>query len=359
MKRCSEFSELLTKHRLLDQAIELNRNNFISDWNCDNPLLKNMIGPQLLDLISGRDSTGCYIYFDEEKSILESIQNLHLRREGLQLSRDNLVAGPGSSSFLAAFSLWLRQCGFSKVHYLPPIYHNFHFFLEMLDIEVTPLSAKHGFEVDYTIDFPSYKTVLLLCDPIWYAGKALPIEHVKKIADWQRATKSLVFVDGSFQYMKWDRGKSENTALFDPNLTFRLICPAKALAVPFFRFAYLLHPSSVHREFLFLYESIVGGSSASDLAFAHRALEILDSDIAYALTDLFKNIFFALTERNLISTEVVPECGYFVFAVPGISLPNNVVMDQSYFELKGYPNYCRINLMAARRIYSLELPGIE
>jgi hypothetical protein len=154
--------------------------------------------------------------------------------------------------------------------------------------------------------------------------------------------------------MKWGADRTEHTRALDPDLTFRLLCPAKTLAAPVYRFAYLLHPSSTHDEFMFLYESMIGGSSAADQAFARRALQVLRDDrLSRRTPEYFQRIFQQLVERNFIHTTVVPECGYFAFAVPIIRPAELILMDQSYFELDSYPNYCRINLMASRRIYAL------
>ncbi|HXA86465.1 MAG TPA: aminotransferase class I/II-fold pyridoxal phosphate-dependent enzyme [Candidatus Dormibacteraeota bacterium] len=355
MKRHPELAALVERHQQLETTLETRRSRFISDWNCDNPLIEPLLGAELLNLASNRQSTDSYIYFDEEPAVLDGITRFHLTREGIELSRTNVLAGPGSSSFLAAFSIWLRRSGYTEIYYQPPLYHNFHYLLESLDINVSPLTNKHIFEPGYTMKLPARRTVLLMCDPVWYAGKRVPKEQIAAIAEWQQATRSLVFIDGSFQYMQWDGIKDEKTAMLDPELTFRLICPAKTLAVPFFRFAYLLHPGETHQELMFLYESIVGGASASDLVFAQRALQVLNNDsLNRMLTDFYVKIYHALIGRDLIRTDIAPECGYFVFAVPTNRPANMVTMDGSYFELKGHTGYCRINLMAARRIYGLE-----
>jgi len=358
LKRRPDLDALVLKHRLLDNAIETNRDQFLSDWNCDNPLIEQLLGRELSSLIRGGRLRDSYIYFDEDESLLESIRNFHSQAEGLALSHNNIVAGPGSSSFLAAFAIWLRRCGYTDVYYIPPLYHTFYYLLESLDINVTPVATLHAYEAQYSMNLPSHHSVLLMCDPVWYAGRCVPMAQISTIADWQRATRSLVFVDGSFQYMKWSQERSERTAALDPELTFRLVCPAKALAVPFFRFAYLLHPSSTHDDLVFLYESTVGGASASDLAFARRALNVLTASdsINRLMPDYFRSVYYALVERELIRTTIIPECGYFVFAIPQV--PSDLpLMDQSYFELQGYPGYGRINLMAARRIYGLEMAG--
>ncbi|HEV7587216.1 MAG TPA: aminotransferase class I/II-fold pyridoxal phosphate-dependent enzyme, partial [Longimicrobium sp.] len=279
MKTRPDLDALIRRHRQLDNLmVGTNRKRFLSDWNCDNPLLDQVLGPELASLSHDGLSRESYIYFDTEESLLNSICSFHHQFEALSLSHSNVVAGPGSSSFLAAFAIWLRRSGYTEAYYIPPLYHTFYFLLESLDINLTPVSTLHAYEAEFSMNLPPRNTVLLMCDPVWYAGKAIPAAQVAAIADWQRATKSLVFVDGSFQYMKWSYARNEATAMLDPELTFRLVCPAKTLAVPFYRFAYLLHPSSTHPDLVFLYESMVGGASASDLAFAHRALKVLTGD---------------------------------------------------------------------------------
>jgi aspartate/methionine/tyrosine aminotransferase len=356
VKTRPDLDALVQRHRLLDNAVLANRAQFISDWNCDNPLVEQLLGPQLASLLRDDFSRESYIYFDAEESLLNAICSFHREVESLVLSRSNVVAGPGSSSFLAAFALWLRRSGYNEVYYIPPLYHTLYFLLESLDINLTPVATLHAYEAEFSLRLPTQHTVLLMCDPVWYAGKCVPPAQIEAIAEWQRVTKSLVFVDGSFQYMKWRREPSEATAILDPELTFRLICPAKTLAVPFFRFAYLLHPSTTHSDFVFLYESLVGGANASDLAFAHRALQVLSRNgkLARMLPEYLASVFAELLRLEVIKTAVLPECGYFVFAVPLVTPANLVTMDQSYFELTGYPDYCRINLMAARRIYGLD-----
>lgn len=358
MKTRPDLNALVQRHRQLDLTIADQRRNFISDWNCDNPFLEQILGDELSDALSVTLASESYIFFDAEESLLDAVCHFHQQVEDLSLSPSNVVAGPGSSSFLTAFALWLRRAGYTEVHYIPPLYHTFYFHLQSLDINLTPVSTLHAYEAQYSMNLPSQHTVLLLCDPIWYAGKCMPTAYISAIAEWQRATKSLVFVDGSFQYMKWNRDRSEATAILDPELTFRLICPAKALAAPNYRFAYLLHPVNTHSDLVFLYESVVGGANASDLVFANRALKVMsgDKNIEYVLPSFFQRIFKTLVKREIIRTTVIPECGYFAFALPLAKASGLLLMDQSYFELAGeqYDGYGRINLMAARRIYGLD-----
>jgi aspartate/methionine/tyrosine aminotransferase len=353
MPRKTSLADLIEKHKALDGAIEDGREGFLSDWNGDHPFVERYLGPELLEFKLTQPLPSRYIYFDEEPSILEAVSALHRKLEGLMVSRRNVAAGPGSSSLLVAFSLWLLQQGYEEVYYVPPLYHTLHYFLRLLGLRPRPVSGKHAFEPGAGLNLPQKRTVMLLCDPIWYAGRGVPSEKLAAIMEWQQRTGSLVFIDGSFQYMRWDGGRREQTAALDPELTFRLICPTKSLAIPFFRFAYLLHPAHFHDEFLFLYESIVGGANISDLAFARRSLEVLSGeDGNRALTTFLRETYERLSRERLIQTEVPPECGYFAFAELAPGLLGRVTMGQDYFEQRNYPGYARINLMVAHRLLS-------
>ena len=202
------------------------------------------------------------------------------------------------------------------------------------------------FSSELDLRLPRHRTALLFCDPIWYAGRTVPVDVISQIAEWQKATGSFVIVDGSFQYMQWDRTRAELAATLDPELTFRLVSPAKSLAIPCFRFAYLLHPATIHEEFLFLYENLVGGSCITDLHFAARSLAVLRSQSSnLALTDYLRSRYDTLISSGYLETEIQPNSGYFVFGLPREHRPDEVYMDQEFFELQGYQNYGRINLL--------------
>jgi len=99
--------------------------------------------------------------------------------------------------------------------------------------------------------------------------------------------------------------------------TFRLVSPSKSLAIPAFRFAYLLHPEEFHEELLFLYENIVGGANSVDLAFARRAMKVLRTKRSnLVLTDYLKSAYSSLVRSGIIKTAITPDCGYFVFGIP-------------------------------------------
>lgn len=344
--------DLVERHQLLDDTIREERKHFLSDWNGTHPFVEEFLGPALLNpgRLSGDQHR--YLYFDEEQDVLDSIRALHATVEGLALSHANILAGPGSSSLLTAMCLWILQQGHNEVFYVPPLYYTVHYFLRMLNVRLRPVSGKHAFEPGATWNLPPQRTVLLLCDPIWFAGRKVPAAKMAMIAQWQRQTGSSVVVDGSFQFMQWGPDRKEHSSVLDPELTFRVISPTKSLAIPCFRFAYLLHPAAAHRELLFLYENLVGGATVGDLAFARRSLQVLTCpESNRRLTKYLRETFELLIEADILRTKITPECGYFVFGVPSQKLSAQVVMDQGYFELSGYPDHVRINLMLARKLY--------
>jgi aspartate/methionine/tyrosine aminotransferase len=347
-----DLDDLFERHRRLDDSIARDREHFPSDWNATHPFVREFLGPEIASSGLVRPGESRYVYFDEHHEILDAIRGLHRYLEGIDLVRENVVVGPGASSFLLALCLWLVQQGYTDVSYIPPLYFTLHFFLKLFGIRARPLPSGHVFESRVPSGLPAGKSVLLLCDPVWFAGYRAPLETIEAIARWQGMSGSLVMVDGSFQFMQWDQTRKEHSSLLDPELTFRLISPVKSLGIPFFRFAYLLHPARVHRDMVFLYENMIGGSTVADLAFAGRALEILSGEgCNFALTNYLRRRFGRLIANGIVSTGIAPDCGNFIFAVPAVRLPGQVAMDQDYFELKGYPNHMRINLMLAERIY--------
>src|ERR1043165_2127107 len=113
-------------------------------------------------------------------------------------------AASGGASILFAFSYWLTRNDIDEVYYIPPIYFTLLNSLRQFRIRARALSGYHCFEREFHLTLPAKKTVLVLADPVWYAGIRVPQNVIQEIAAWQEMTGSLVFVDGSFQYMRWD-----------------------------------------------------------------------------------------------------------------------------------------------------------
>jgi hypothetical protein len=103
------------------------------------------------------------------------------------------------------------------------------------------------------------------------------LKLVTAIRKWQKNTNSTVFVDGSFQYSRWNGVKREATASLDPMLTVRLICPTKIVAAHGFRFSYALLPSSLLEEYKHIYSNIFGSASLESIAFGRAAAKIMSA----------------------------------------------------------------------------------
>src|ERR1700741_3184203 len=107
-------SSLIERHRALDLRLRQCRDSFLSEWNCSHPFAAEFLGPKLAGMTS-EFSTGDYIYLDERPAIAEAVQAFHKKRESLDLSAANVLAGAGSSSLLAAFVFWLVRQDIRRV----------------------------------------------------------------------------------------------------------------------------------------------------------------------------------------------------------------------------------------------------
>jgi len=355
MRNPEPLIAFIERHRALDGAVANDDGTFMSDWNGTHPFVREFLQGLNLNRASQRpQQMSRYAYFDDAHEITSGIQNFHRTTDRISIGGKGIIAGAGSSSILAAFALWLLQRGEHEVCYVPPLYFTFHYLLRILSIRVSPVSGKHPFEPDVVMRLPERKSVLLMTDPVWFAGRRMTAAQVEQIAAWQARTGSVVFIDGSFQYTQWDGTRSEYSARLDPNLTFRLICPTKALAIPAYRFAYLLLPPKHHADFLFLYESVLGSSNFTDLEFAKRALAVLSSPRSNRpLTDFFRDTHRGLLRERFIEPGITPDCAYFAFVLPTKRLPGRIFMTQDHFELKRHPRHVRINLMMAAPLLSV------
>ena len=100
MTRRRKLTALVELHQQLDVAIKENREHFLSDWNGDHPFVELYLGPELLNPTLEKPLPSKYLYFDEQTPILDSIRSFHLEIEGLNISSNHMLAGPGANSFL-------------------------------------------------------------------------------------------------------------------------------------------------------------------------------------------------------------------------------------------------------------------
>lgn len=318
--------------------------NFLSGWQCVNPFAEALL-VEVAERRARLDATR-YRYFDESEELIAGLASLHWDLD--RARPEQILCGAGATGLIYAFLAFLRRKGVRILYYLPPLYFTIHAAAEDFGIDLRPVASNYAFERKFDLSLPESKgEYLLLSDPIWFAGLAVPAEVMATIRAWQERTGSFVFVDGSTQYMRWDGKIREESARLDPALTFRLISPSKRVAVHGFRFAYVLCPKEAFREYGWAYANINGPASCDALAFAEAVLpELSASTISRRLMWQAAQNHAELRSKNLIESECEPELGYFVFeriSVPGIA---NKLMNGSYFDLGRFDNVTKINLLS-------------
>jgi histidinol-phosphate/aromatic aminotransferase/cobyric acid decarboxylase-like protein len=318
---------------------------FLSGWQCVNPWA-NEIRARIDAQLSSINATE-YLYFDRDANVSSQIREFHSLTD--QIGPDAIFCGAGSTALIFLFCVWLRQQSINEVFYLPPLYFTTHFALKLFDIRARPVSGRQAFEPDFSLNLPESESVLLVCDPVWYAGVPLDETVIETVCDWQRRTGSFVFVDGSFQYARWSGQRAEPTARLAIGRTVRLVCPTKNLATHGYRFAYALLPSRLRSSFAEAYSNIYGSCSVEDIAFARVAIsEMIDGRITRQLMALVSERHRSLRARGRITAPWQPGSGYFVFErlADGIESASAPLMDGSFFEQKRFPAYRRINLLS-------------
>ena len=342
----SDLDLLIKKHRTLDFLVEkADRTQFLSDWNCTHPYYKK----EFVNKNPGSDKIQKYNYIRAEDNLTQLISDFHQKSENTFYNLEEIVTGHGSTTIISALFIWLSLNKVREVYYIPPVYYTFTYFSKLYGISLRPITKSHLFEKDYSLNLPEKKAILLMTDPIWYAGISVPASVYKSLKKWQKATGSMIIIDGSFQYFKWDDSKYEYSSQLEKLQTLRLVCPTKSIATHGFRFSYLLVPPDKYDLFDYILDNISGSSTIQDILCAEKCMGILLSAksnsklIAYA-----KGHFQKLLKKNVIEKTVKPDCGYFVFGkLNGNYAGRFRVMNGQYFEQKNYPGYVRINLLSS------------
>jgi aspartate/methionine/tyrosine aminotransferase len=338
-------SELLARHADLEAAHgDGDGGSFLSGWQCQNPWISEI--RSAVEQEETRLAAERYFYFEDDAQISDGLMRLHEKFDGSKPQA--IICGAGSSSLIFTFCTWLKTNGYREVFYLPPLYFSLHFALRLFGIRARAVSGRHPYEPDFTINLPTERSILIVTDPIWYAGLSLDVKLVTKIGEWQKNTRSTVFVDGSFQYLRWNGVQDEATASLDPMLTIRLVCPTKIVAAHGFRFSHALLPYVLLEEYKHIYSNIFGSASLESIAFGRAATKImLLGRISKNLMLLASRKHTKLRRTGAIISELNPSCGYFVFEKICRQLPDKILlMDGKYFEQKRYVGYSRINLLS-------------
>ena len=329
-------------------AFDLNdgdQGHFLSGWQCENQCASDLLAS--VKERSNHIDYRKYQYFDEDEELTERIRIIHTSFDGVR--PQGVLCAAGSTSLLYSFVTYLKRLGVNKIYYVPPIYFTLHIAYELYGIRSIPVSKQQPFEEEFLLGLPDENScVLFLTDPIWYTGTKYSDEAMSEIAAWQKRTSSIVFVDGSLQYLPWSGVLRENTATLDPEYTFRLLCPSKQLSVHGYRFSYLLLPASHERGMAWTYANIAGPAPADSIIFAHEAMTaIADRKLPDRLMQVVSKRHKHFRTHNIIESEISPECGYFVFEKIKVPLPDGYsVINGRYFDLKNYSGYTKINLLS-------------
>lgn len=345
------FKALLDLHRDVEHLVRgANRKVFLSGWDVSNPFTRDFLGP-LYD--AEADSTSYQSYTSDEV-LLGRLRQMHGRFDGQDPGPRRILPGDGSTGLIASVFTWLFRHGHRSVHYVPTMHDTFYYFFELYGLEVHRASPRHPFEAGFSLDLPDERTVLFVSDPSWYVGRALSPEVIDHIKAWQARTGSLVFVDGTWQYLQWGDTRHERTAELDPDLTIRLVGPTKFLGLNGHRFSYLILPERLFDEIATVHENLHGSTSVQHLAFARRAIEVMTTPgHNRALTDHVRGIYAALVKDGAVEAAVTPDCGLYCFGRVRGDAENFLVMGGEYYELEGYPGHVRINLLSQDGIAAL------
>lgn len=318
---------------------------FISDYHGGHPFVGDYLGSLASSPLADLGDVTRYAAIDEDRRLREKIASFHRRYDGVECSWQQVLVGAGSSMLLGTFCTWLMLAGYSQVHYLPPIYYKFAYLFKQYNIEPIPVSDLHAFQADFEFQLPTGRTVLVLTDPIWYAGRKIPAGVLDAINAWQVRTGSVVFVDGTFQYMQWDGTPAEASAQLPADQTFRMICPTKFLSLHGYRCAWLLMPRRLRDTLAQLHLNLHGEASLADRLFAHQACDVMLREGNHKLLDYVQRNYHRLTGKGTVDETFDIETGYFLFTRPRKQRARFLSMGQDFFELSGYPDHIRINLL--------------
>jgi aspartate/methionine/tyrosine aminotransferase len=345
--------EILKLHEELEiQFGDGNDGDFLFGWQSINPFA----GSLLMAVQRRAESIDYtkYSYMESDAALAEGVIDLHNAIDGVK-PEDVFCAGSGGTCLLFAFSYWLARNDIREVYYLPPVYFTLLNGLRQFGIHARALTGYHSFEKEFQLRLPTKRTVLMFADPVWYAGIPVPEDVVQQVAKWQELTGSLVFVDGSFQYMRWDHQLYEPTAMLDPLNTIRLVSPTKSLVIHGYRFAYSIVPRSVKAQLANCYSNISGPSTAINTAFAYEAIQAMrERKLTEQLITRAASRHANLRTMQRIESPLTPKAGYFVFEKINVPLPGNALrMDGRYFGQPRFPHHARMNLLSTK-FYLLE-----
>jgi aspartate/methionine/tyrosine aminotransferase len=299
----------------VDKAYDSSGIVFLSEWFFDEKVHQyTEIGEDFFNF--SFEIPTQYYFPDSYQMLNKDIENFHSESEGYHEDGQEIFITEGSTPMISSLVILAKSLGFKRIHSVSPLYFNIFKVAELIDMPISPVNLTLTHD-NSEINLPDKKSFLIITDPIWSIGRHQSDEVFEKLAEWQKSTKSLIFVDGSFSYTDWySSEKKEPERVLDPSLTFRLICPTKTLGLNGLRFSYLICPSKYKKELSRTTCSTIGSSSyfshkCRPAMFAKMITEEINPIGAFS-RDRFLELK-ELFEKNKIEY-IDPSCGFFMFA---------------------------------------------
>lgn len=341
--------EVLQAHREIDLAARDGSIPFVSGWLTSHPVQYEHIG-DLAHTARFSDYANTYNFMADDELLKQKICRFHATVDGVPISSDNVFLGAGSSPLLSSVMVILSQMKQREIFYVKPVYHAYYYLAGVLGLRMTPIgdTLRGDYETDLLGRLPAGNSVLLITDPSWISGRALSEAFWDSVAAWQRATESLVIVDGTFQYTKWNGMTAEAASRLDQERTIRLVCPTKSLCVHGLRFSYLIMPQALREDLGWAYCKLVAATSLADVRMAHLLMDqLLSSANNRALTAHIRRQYETLTAAGIIGDVALhPDSTYYVFGRPGFETRDAIVMCGRHFEISMPNDWIRMNLLS-------------
>jgi len=352
-----EHQYILDLHRELDQRYRTEkRKAFVSGWQTAHPFSATYLPPHALRVTEERMLR--YSFLSDDSELQEKIVAFHKGRGEGGYDPVQAFASAGSSPLILAQFLLLKARGMREAYFIPPIYYTYYYFAKNLGIRLKPATSHSLHQDGLHLQLPRTSTALFITDPIWIMGARVDAAYWKTIRCWQFETNSLVFVDGTFQYFGWEGNGScpEASANLDRELTFRLVCPTKSLALHGARLAYLLLPKAFREDIRYACSNTIGATSAFESVCAHQLLEVLTSPSSNsALIEYVKERYATLRASGAFSDVASePNSTYYVLVRLNPEIEEHCLcMHQRFFGLTEFDGFVRYNLLGP---YSFSRP---
>jgi aspartate/methionine/tyrosine aminotransferase len=346
-------TELILKmHRDLDRRSRTETAApFISGWQTAHPLAEEYLNASHWTSTTGLGPDR-YSFLSDSVALVNAIRRFHAGTDRMDYPADAVFASSGSSPLLMSFFLALPELGIGEVHLAPPVYYSCYYFCRSLGLPTRHVSQDLLDDAGAVMDLPDRRSALVICDPIWVFGTTVHSANLDRIREWQRATGSVVLVDGTFQYTRWDdHSRAEPTSTLVPEQTFRIVCPTKSLAVHGVRFAYMLVPPQMRESIRYPCSNITGATGLASEHFALRLMEVLNSPTGNRdLVGYIRTMHGRLRSAGVIISEARdPVASYYIFGEIRRDIADYALaMDERFFGISGFPGRVRINLLYPR-----------